>query len=351
MRTAKSNDSTTDFDVDIVVLWVDGNDPEWKKEKAIYEGKNIEEESNTDNRYRDWDLMRYWFRAVEAYAPWVRKIHFVTWGHVPDFLNINCEKINIVNHKDFMPEEYLPTYSSKALELNLFRIKDLAEHFIYFNDDMFFCRPVEKSDFFDLATGLPKHLFGEMPVRMVGISPWSFDNISCVGIINKHFNKHDIKLRDYFGKYVSRKYPASTNLKSLALKALFPEYYTGFKNNHSATPLLKKTYRELWNAEKEVLDKTSRARFRETGDPNQWALQYWQLASGCFLPSARKEVVFDANKKTADKICDTIIKKEADIICINDPKELSDYETIATQIRIAFEGVLPYKSCYEVKNK
>lgn len=35
-----------------------------------------------EERYRDWDNLQYWFRGVEKFAPWVRKIHFVTWGHL-----------------------------------------------------------------------------------------------------------------------------------------------------------------------------------------------------------------------------------------------------------------------------
>ena len=46
--------------IDFVVMWVDGNDPDWRKEKAKYEVNN-----NADGsiyRYRDWDLLQYWFR-------------------------------------------------------------------------------------------------------------------------------------------------------------------------------------------------------------------------------------------------------------------------------------------------
>ena len=73
------------MDIDFVVLWVDGNDPEWRAEKAKYQGA-VTDDSNSVNRFRDWGLMPYWFRAVEKFTPWVHKIHFVTCGHVPEFL-------------------------------------------------------------------------------------------------------------------------------------------------------------------------------------------------------------------------------------------------------------------------
>lgn len=112
-------------------------------------------------RYRDWASFRYWFRAVEKYAPWVRYVHLVTWGHVQSWLNLECPKLKIVNHKDYMPPEYLPTYNCNPLELNLFRISGLSEHFVYFNDDMLLARPVAPEDFF--IGGKPLHTAVALP--------------------------------------------------------------------------------------------------------------------------------------------------------------------------------------------
>ena len=57
------------MDIDFVVLWVDGNDPEWQAQKARYQGKTPDD-SNAAHRFRDWGLMPYWFRAVEKFCPW-----------------------------------------------------------------------------------------------------------------------------------------------------------------------------------------------------------------------------------------------------------------------------------------
>lgn len=43
------------MDIDFVVLWVDGNDPEWRAEKAKYQGA-VTDDSNSVNRFRDWGL-------------------------------------------------------------------------------------------------------------------------------------------------------------------------------------------------------------------------------------------------------------------------------------------------------
>ena len=72
-------------EIDFVITWVDGNDPAWIAERKKYNSKSGDK---SDTRFRDWELLKYWFRGVEKYAPWVRKIHFVTWGHYPSWLNV-----------------------------------------------------------------------------------------------------------------------------------------------------------------------------------------------------------------------------------------------------------------------
>ena len=132
--------------IDFVIIWVDGNDPEWQAEKAKYAPPS--DSDDRIERYRDWGLLPYWFRGVEKFAPWVNKIHFVTWGHIPKWLNTEHPKLNIVRHQDYIPEKYLPTFSSNPIELNLHRIKGLSENFVYFNDDTFIISPVSKNVFF-----------------------------------------------------------------------------------------------------------------------------------------------------------------------------------------------------------
>ena len=102
-----------DYPVDFVVTWVDGNDPVWQAEKAKYSPHKTEDARTS--RYRDWDNMQYWFRAVEKFAPWVNKIHFVTYGHLPKWLNTDNPKLHIAKHSEFIPEKYLPTFSARPV--------------------------------------------------------------------------------------------------------------------------------------------------------------------------------------------------------------------------------------------
>lgn len=136
-------------EIDLVYTWVDGSDPEWRKKHDRLIGKPEESSAtNCDGRYVDNDELRYSLRSVEKYAPWVREIHIVTDGQVPEWLNINHPKIRIVDHKDILPPEVLPTFNSVVIEHALHKIPGLSEYFLYANDDMFFNRQVSPEDFF-----------------------------------------------------------------------------------------------------------------------------------------------------------------------------------------------------------
>ena len=337
------------MDVDFIVLWVDGNDPAWQKEKAKY-SKKVIDDTNAVNRFRDWGLMKYWFRGVEKFAPWVRKVHFVTWGHLPDFLDVRNPKLNIVNHRDYLKDEYLPTFSSHTLEMNMHRIPGLAEHFVYFNDDMFLLKPVGQEYFFDPHDQLPRIYCSEMPLRLTGIDiPFQKILVNNLGILNKNFSKKDLKGK-MRGKYLSRKYDLKDNLRNLTMRILFPEYFTGYKIFHSPASFRIQTFEEIWEREPELLDQISRRRFRSNADINQWLALYWQLAKGEFSAGimgkdSRLESITD---ESIDGICAFIKNPDKSMICINDPDEQVDFDYLSRRITEAFDEYLPEKSSFEL---
>ncbi|MDR2890496.1 MAG: Stealth CR1 domain-containing protein, partial [Alistipes sp.] len=77
------------MEIDFVVTWVDMDDPEWRVDFAKYSGRATTDNSRNETseaRFRDYGFLKYWFRGVERFAPWVRKIHFVTCGQKPEWL-------------------------------------------------------------------------------------------------------------------------------------------------------------------------------------------------------------------------------------------------------------------------
>jgi hypothetical protein len=81
----------------------------------------------------------------------VRRIHVVTAGQVPPWLDVDHEKVALVDHSEIFPADALPTFNSHAIESRLHLVPGLAEHFLYLNDDFMLGRPVRKEQFFSPA--------------------------------------------------------------------------------------------------------------------------------------------------------------------------------------------------------
>lgn len=139
------------FPIDLVYAWVDGNDPEWRAKRDRYmpaTSANKSPQSWTEARWRDNDELRFSLRSVEKCAPWVNHIYIITDAQCPRWLNINHPKVTIVDHRDILPHEALPVFSSHAIESCIYKIPGLSEHFIFGNDDTFFGAPVTPDVFF-----------------------------------------------------------------------------------------------------------------------------------------------------------------------------------------------------------
>lgn len=330
--------------VDIVVLWVDGSDPAWLAQKQNYLPPEQGDSSGV-NRYRDWDLMPYWFRGIERFAPWAGKIWFVTWGHVPRWLNTDAPRLRVVRHSEFIPEAYLPTFSSHTIEMNLHRIEGLSERFVYFNDDMFLLRPAQETDFF--RGGLPCTCGAEVPWIFCGdTGAWAHAAANDLGVINAHFPKR-AAVASHGKKYRHRCHRWQDNVRTLALETLYPDHFTGFRNLHAPAAYLKRTFEDVWAAEPELLDRTCSHRFRSRADVNQWLCLWWQVAGGQFSPRVPENLVMSADEENVEHLCRAIRQQSHEMICINDPEGAEDISALSRQIREAFETILPEKSVFE----
>ena len=141
-----------DFDVDLVYLWCDGEEPAFAARKNEWLEKMEEKPSKkatNDGRFVQVDELKYSLRSVEKYLPWTHHIYIVTDRQVPKWLNTNHPKITIVDHSEIIPQKYIPVFNSNAIETSIHKIPGLSEHFLFANDDMFVNRPLDKSFFFD----------------------------------------------------------------------------------------------------------------------------------------------------------------------------------------------------------
>ena len=325
--------------IDFVIPWVDGNDTMWRRDFSFYLSQSESIDDTRSIRYRNWDNLRYWFRGVEKFAPWVNKVHFITCGQVPDWLNLNAPKLHYVKHSDYIPTEYLPTFSSRPIQLNIHRIEGLSEYFVCFDDDFFLIDKVEPERFF--RNGLPCDLAALNALSPVNFMHMDYNNIY---VINSSFKKYEL-LRKNFWKWFS---PQAGN-KLLRTLVLLPwRKFTGFYSHHLPQGFLKSTFEEIWEKHEDIMARTTASRFRSVSDVSIWLPRYWQLAKGNFVPlNVEKDSVhLLISDASLDKIVRIIECHKKKIICLGGNDE-TPFEAAKERINAAFQKILPEKSSFE----
>lgn len=327
--------------IDFVITWVDGNDIKWQNDKKKYSEKEINE-SNSAIRYRDYETLKYWFRAVERYTPWVNNIFFVTCGHLPSWLNTENSKLHIIKHTDYIPNEYLPTFNSNVIEIYMYRIPGLSEQFVYFNDDTFIVNKMDKEDFF--KNGKPKDA-----LNFNAISAQKENNLightilNNMEILENNFSKNDV-IKKQFTKVLNWKY----GLENLKTILLFPwRHFTGIENQHMPISYLKSTFEKVWKKEENRLREMSKNRFRTTSDYNLWIFKYWQLLTGNFEPRSYRKCKYYDLKNDNSGFIDSIKNKKYDMVCINDSDVNLDFNKVKLELINMFEEIFPEKSEFE----
>ncbi len=353
--------------IDFVVTWVDMDDPVWRalfsryKEGGAASGggvggeatvgdtvtggtggtkvtgeKAIESNSVSAARFR-----RYWFRGVEKFAPWVGRIHFVTCGQKPEWLDESNPRLHLVDHKDFIPEEFLPLFNSASIEMWMHRIPGLSERFVYFNDDFFLTAPTPPERFFQ--GGLPCDIAVFRYNSRVG--QWSRRIANNVRLINRHFDKFDVQRR-FHDKWFTSEYGGKAWLTKLL--RWWPRF-VALRVPHNAQAYLRRTFEDLWaHCEAELLE-TSTHRFRSVGDLTPELIRTWQVCRGDFVP-------YDTYKDT--KMFPLVIRPREAIravreqkyrlVCLNDNVHIRNYERVMRELGDSFAAILPDKCSFEL---
>ena len=325
--------------IDFVVTWVDGSDQDWLSKKRVYSGNELKG-MNSLTGFRDWGTLKYWFRGVEKFAPWVNKVYLVTANQKPDWINLNNPKLVLVSHDDYMPKAALPVFNSNAIEALLYKIPNLSEQFVYFNDDMFLINPTSSSDFF--YKDKPKDIAVFYPIKQQknGTAHFQVNNMD---IINKYFSKKDILKNS---TVLSRKYGLD-NLRTLS--QLICKFIPGFFETHMPNSFLKSTFEEVWTREYDILLKTVYSKFRSDTNTNQWLFRDWQLAGGNFSPrNNRKFGKYMDLTDNNEKVWEIMQRSKYKVLCINDVSVLNDPESVRKELINSFETILPTKSSFEI---
>ena len=312
--------------IDFVITWLDSTDQKWIEDINKYSDDKVDE-----SRYRDWGFLKYWFRSIETNAPWVNHIYLITYGHIPNWLDTSNPKLVIVNHKDYIDDQFLPTFNSCVLENNLMNIKGLSDMFVYFNDDMFVNDKVSEADFF--KEGKPLDNLNPEKLYYYGKNSTKI-NYNCSKIISKNFN--------------IRK--SNHKVKGL-LKALlsFPKRpLNGLVSSHMPTSFVKSTFYDVWSKEEKLLKDINKNKFRTDKDVSQWLFQYWQIASRNYLERNRNDVQYYTIKDdNINQICQDIIDSKHKIICLNDGEKTTNFENNKKIILSTLEKKYKNKSSFE----
>ena len=110
--------------IDYLFPFVDDNDEMWLKEYHKYKNNDTDYKSDIltgEARYKTYDLLKYKLRSIEMYMPWINNVYMIVASpsQIPEWLDTS--KVKIVYHKDFIPEEFLPTFNSNVIELLRYR--------------------------------------------------------------------------------------------------------------------------------------------------------------------------------------------------------------------------------------
>ena len=299
-------------EIDFVFPYVDSSEPVWQ---TVY--KNTRRRYNLSTaidevRFRKWNNLKYLFRGISKFMPYIRKIHMIVSNieQVPSWLN--TEKVNIILHEDIIPKEFLPTFNSTTIEMFLNNIPDLASYFIYGNDDTFITNYIEAEQLFD-GGKIKRDVKSDSGTS----SQFKKVEVATQNLIAEHFNK----------KINSKRF---------------------IKIPHTIAPLKKST---LEKVNELFYDKmyNSCTPFRKEKNYNQYIYSYYDYFNGDYIKSETTYKYYSINGSTIDNIVKDIKSKQYNTLCLNDTIVLDNtiFYNCRTKIIDAFETILPEKCKYE----
>jgi hypothetical protein len=338
-------------DIDVVIPWVDGSDPDWLKLFSKYKNEITSPLDNMLNRYAGVDTLKFVLRGIELYMPWVRYIYLVTNGQKPHWLRDGNSKIQIVFHEDiFINKKVLPVFNAISIAFNVHRIKGLAEKFIYFNDDFLVMKMTEESRFFVnskpvdffLQTIPRRGRLYEFLCRGRGDWPKIIDNtIECV---NKKFSKKNIHNHNIF---YSKKYPLWFRVLNKLYNISSRVHALG--HYHHPQPYLKSHIEFCQKLYAKEIERTVCSKFRNENNVIDYLYRYTALVREEFYPSyfCDHSVCKIQDRKSLFKLEKMLSKMR--FVCINDSINLSSTENqhIAEMLENILMKYFPDKSTFE----
>jgi len=281
--------------IDLVYLWVDGNDEKWQSEKKYWQNKLGISTNGCANicRFVDNHELKFSLRSVMKNAPWINNIYIITNGQIPSWLDTVHPKIKLISHRDIMPKDALPTFNSEAIETCICNIPGLSEYFLYANDDVFIHRPITPDYFFD-KKGNPK-------VRLAKQN-WDEDIIA-TNLYCKNVTYSANLITKEFGKFYQ--YEPSHNIDAYR-KSYFLECKNIFKNEFDRTTYCK--FRTANSVQKHIISLYMLAKgYSKLKVINIRSLDNFKTCENMYIP-------LESSRKMSDTLC----MHKPFLVCIND---------------------------------
>lgn len=300
----------SDIKIDLVYLWVDGSDAVWAERKARmlaeYTNTKLNNNSIANCRFQDNNELLYSLRSVEKNLQWINHIYIVADNQKPNWLNVNHEKITLINQKDIMEDYSLPCFNSCAIETYLSKIPNLSEYFIYANDDMFFFNKTPKELFFDENNN---------PIYQMGKK-----------IINKPYTH-------LYGSTIVR--------ANKLIKENF-DVQVGYFPHHGVDPYRKSYLDECISEFKEEIETTRRNHFRSFSDLQRVVFAYYAIAKkGCRYDFAPSDSYAECKKNQLEKLS----KSKFPLACINSGRKTTDKDVKV--MKDILQNKFPFVSAFE----
>jgi hypothetical protein len=310
-------------EIDVVYTWVDGSEQAWRAAFHEWSGRDGRDR-RADNdlvagRFRDNDELRHSLRSLWFGCDWVRKVFIVSADQVPRWLDTSEARIELVSHRDILPDDCLPTFNSHAIEAALHRIDGLAEHFVYFNDDVFVGRPLRPDHFFT-SGGLPKAFLAE--ARITGVDDDLQPAIDRAAMRGRRLLRRD------FGRLAT------------------------VKPDHAPYPLRRTVIEELSKRYADEVQATMHHRFRHPDDVSvaaSLAHQYGVATGQAVIASLASEYVHLESAKLGWHLDRLRLGRSFDTFCLNETEVVAaDRDRVATAVAEFLAAYFPVAAPWEL---
>lgn len=299
--------------VDIVYMWVDGSDTEWRKTREqtynqIENKSSLEWHANVEWRFRNNNELKYSLRSLEKNFPNHGNVYLITNWQIPDFLD-TTSWIQVIFHQDFMRAESLPSFNSKSIESYIPSISRLSELFLCMNDDFFFWDTFQITDFYNQK---PIYYFHPVVKRTLELKWWM--------IIQDQF------LKEAYTDYVC------TNAWSC----------------HAPKAIIKQDFLEMKSEFEHHFNHVQNSKFRNAENPSLLANFYprWMVHKEKWIYGWTKWWYVESHHKDFDEISETFYSEP--FFCINDTwHHVNNDDVGLIKIGNFLEKMFPEKSSFE----